>query len=157
MSECIPPTEGRVIEHTAEALNEKFFRDIEARVQYYSARIESIQQRLDELECEWDIERVLETQASSLVLIGLILGATVNRKWFMLSAAVAGFFLQHAIVGWCPPIPIFRRLGVRTTREINQERYALKALRGDFDKVNSKSDEQPLGKAEKALRAARIS
>ncbi|HBG27049.1 MAG: hypothetical protein A2Y10_01580 [Planctomycetes bacterium GWF2_41_51] len=152
----MPSTESRVIEHTDEAFNEKFWRDIEARIQYYSARIESIQQRLDELECEWDIERVLETQASSLILIGLFFGATVSRKWFMLPALVSGFFLQHALMGWCPPVPVFRRLGVRTTREINQERYALKALKGDFDEVNSKSDEHPLGKAEKALRAAKI-
>jgi len=46
---------------------------------------------------------------------------------------VFGFFFQHATQGWCPPIPVFRRMGVRTRREINRERYALKALRGDFD------------------------
>jgi hypothetical protein len=34
-----------------------------------------------------------------------------------------------------PPIPLFRRLGVRTAREIERERYAIKALRGDFDDI----------------------
>jgi hypothetical protein len=29
-------------------------------------------------------------------------------------------------------MPLFRRFGVRTSREIERERYALKALRGDF-------------------------
>ena len=45
------------------------------------------------------------------------------------------FLLQHALQGWCPPLPLFRRLGVRTAREIARERYALQALRGDFDDV----------------------
>jgi hypothetical protein len=34
--------------------------------------------------------------------------------------------------GWCPPLTVFRRLGVRTRREIDLERYAIKALRGDL-------------------------
>lgn len=32
----------------------------------------------------------------------------------------------------CPPILILRRVGFRTQPEISEERYALKALRGDF-------------------------
>ncbi|MCA9457611.1 MAG: hypothetical protein KC587_13175, partial [Nitrospira sp.] len=43
--------------------------------------------------------------------------------------------LQHAIQGWCPPVPLFRRMGIRTTHEIQQERHALKALRGDYRDV----------------------
>ena len=64
--------------------------------------------------------------------MGLALGATVDRKWFIFPAAVAGFLLQHALEGWCPPLPLFRRLGFRTQSEIDYERYALKSLRGDF-------------------------
>lgn len=41
--------------------------------------------------------------------------------------------LQHAVQGWCPPVPVFRRLGIRTAREIDLERYGLKAIRGDFN------------------------
>jgi hypothetical protein len=47
----------------------------------------------------------------------------------------SGFLLQHALQGWCPPVSLFRRLGVRTSAEIEQERYALKALRGDFQNI----------------------
>ena len=32
-------------------------------------------------------------------------------------------------------LPVVRKLGVRT-REINRQKYALKALRGDFDHVS---------------------
>lgn len=35
--------------------------------------------------------------------------------------------------GWAPPVPILRTIGVRTLQEIDHEKYALKALRGDFD------------------------
>ncbi len=34
--------------------------------------------------------------------------------------------------GWCPPVPILRRLGFRTSFEIEQERQALKLIRGDY-------------------------
>jgi hypothetical protein len=63
---------------------------------------------------------------------------------------VTGFLLQHAIQGWCPPVPILRRLGFRTADEINRERYALKALRGDF-----KDAEKPKTPAESATTVRR--
>ena len=53
---------------------------------------------------------------------------------------VQGFFLQHGVEGWCPPLPIFRRLGIRMQAEIEAERYALKALRGDFADAASEAD-----------------
>ena len=65
-------------------------------------------------------------------VVGLSLGLTVSRKFFLVPFAVQSFFLQHALQGWCPPIPLLRRLGVRTQAEIDAEKYALKALRGDF-------------------------
>ena len=86
----------------------------------------------------WDIERTLEANASLVALIGLGLGAFVHRRFYLLPAVVAGFLLQHALQGWCPPLPVFRRLGVRTAREI-EERTTLKALRGDFQGVPAAS------------------
>jgi hypothetical protein len=50
-------------------------------------------------------------------------------------------------------VPILRRFGFRTADEINTERYALKALRGDFDAVPEKSS--PAGSANAALKAVR--
>lgn len=46
---------------------------------------------------------------------------------------VAGLHLQHALRGWCPPLPVLRRLGFRTRAEIDRERYALKVVRDDLD------------------------
>jgi hypothetical protein len=93
---------------------------------------QAIQQRLRELDREWDIERAIEANASSLALIGVALGAFVNRRFLVLPAAVAAFLLQHALQGWCPPVPILRRLGFRTQSEIERERCALLRLLDDF-------------------------
>ena len=47
-------------------------------------------------------------------------------------SSVTWFMLQHALQGWCPPLPVLRRMGVRTAAEIHQEIIALRILRGDF-------------------------
>lgn len=61
------------------------------------------------------------------------------------------FLLQHALQGWCPPIEVFRMLGRRSRNELDAERTALKADRGDFDGLPS----APLPQvAEQALQAA---
>jgi hypothetical protein len=66
-------------------------------------------------------------------LSGLALGVTVNRKLLVIPAIVLGFLLQHGIQGWCPPLPILRRLGLRTQQEIAAEKYVVRAMRGDFE------------------------
>lgn len=129
----IPSTVARVPQQTANAVNEEIRRQTDEQVGASAAAGRAaIDSRLHELDFEWDIERTLEANAATASLVGLTLGTAVNRKWFLLPAAVAGFLLQHAIQGWCPPLPIFRRLGFRTQSEIDYERYALKLLRGDF-------------------------
>ena len=52
------------------------------------------------------------------------------------SFSIMGFLFQHAVTGWCPPVPVMRRLGVRTRSEIDREKFALKALRGDFKNLS---------------------
>jgi hypothetical protein len=89
--------------------------------------------RLDDLGREWDIERVLQLNAAVIAGAGLLLGSRLDRRFLLLPAAVFSFLLQHALQGWCPPLPVFRRLGVRSAREIERHRYGVKALRGDFD------------------------
>ena len=129
----MPSTLNRVHDNTDAEVNERIRRQTQANIaRYANADPVAIERRLAELDREWDIERCVETLAPSLTLAGLFLGVTVNKKWLILPAVVQGFFLQHALQGWCPPIPVLRRLGVRTQAEIDQERYALKALRGDF-------------------------
>ena len=84
--------------------------------------------RIEALDREWDVERILEVNAPTLALTGLVLGVTVNKKWLLVPGIVLSFLLQHNLQGWCPPLPILRRLGVRTRGEIDREKYALKAV-----------------------------
>ena len=91
-----------------------------------------VARQLNKLRREWDLERALQTWFASIVLTGAALGATRDRRWMALPALAAGFMLHHAVQGWCPPLPLFRRLGFRTHAEIARERYALKGMRGDF-------------------------
>jgi hypothetical protein len=130
----LPATTRRVARHTSLEINERIARQTEFNVAKYASRSPSeIDARLAQLDQEWDIERLLEANASALMLVGTLLAARVNRKWLYLPLAVSSFLLLHALQGWCPPLPLLRRMGYRTETEINQERYALKALRGDFE------------------------
>jgi hypothetical protein len=143
----LPATSTRVEQNSSPDLNEHIrARTDTALQQLEGSEPQQITERLAELDREWDIERVLQLNASALAGIGLLLGTTVDRRFMLLPLAVFSFFAQHALQGWCPPIPVFRRLGVRTAREIERERYALKAMRGDFDGV------PPAGRAEPAER-----
>ncbi|HYD05874.1 MAG TPA: hypothetical protein VEC60_09115 [Reyranella sp.] len=132
-------TVRRVPDHTDDAVNDRILEDTARRVLYYSHHRDGIDRRLRQLDREWDIERVLETNASALAFLGIVLGSVGDRRWLRLSAVVTAFLFQHAVQGWCPPIPMLRRLGIRTAREIEVERVALKALRGDFDTVGDAS------------------
>lgn len=119
----------RVRRSTSSDLNEKIDRYTDSNIQsYLNSSHATIQKRIQELDEEWDVERVLEANAATLALTGLALGLTVNRKWLALPAVVMGFLFQHSIQGWCPPLPVLRRLGVRTRGEIDREKYALKSL-----------------------------
>jgi hypothetical protein len=138
----------RVRANTSEEINRQIDRELEARVREYAqSSPDEITRRIDELDREWDMERLLETNASALAFTGLVLGVTHNKKWLVVPGVVLSFLFQHAVQGWCPPVPVFRRLGVRTRKEIDREKYALKVLRGDFDVAES----QP--RVEGALRA----
>jgi len=110
-------------------------KNIQRNLNAYYNNQEAIERRLMELDAEWDIERALEANASVLMLTGLTLGITQNRKWLGLSTVVAGFLLNHALFGWCPPLPVLRAMGFRNRAEIDKEKFALKALRGDFENV----------------------
>jgi hypothetical protein len=135
-----PATRTRVPENTAASVNEDIRRQSEARVRYYARHPEKIGMRLRELDREWDIERAIEVNAALLAFSGVVLGATADRRWLLLPALVTGFLFQHGIQGWCPPVPVLRRLGFRTSYEIEQERNALKAVRGDYAGVDQAID-----------------
>ena len=141
LKDTIPPTTDRVEMNTAPEVNARIHREIEQDVaSVEGADAAEITGRIQELEREWDIERVLEANASVIILLSVVLGFFVNRKWLIFPAVVATFLLQHAVQGWCPPLVPWRRAGVRSQKEINEEIIALRLLRGDFKPTNKAAD-----------------
>ena len=122
---------------TKPKVQEKIDKGIREQIIHFASQPkEVITRRIFELENEWDIERVLEANAAGVGLASLMWGVTVNKKYLALTGTVLGFLLLHSIRGWCPPVPVLRRLGVRTRREIDRELFALKVLRGDFQTMS---------------------
>lgn len=128
----------RVRANTPPEINQAIDTEIAATVRFYAGKTDyEITKRIKELDLEWDIERYLEANAAIFTFIGAALGLKKNQNWFVLPLIVSIFLLQHAVQGWCPPLSIFRRLGIRTRREIEVEKYAMKTLRGDFDEIST--------------------
>jgi len=132
----LPSTTDRVSANTTDSVNTRVRREMEERIAFLARNPSRIADRLGELDREWDVERVLEANAATLAFSGVALAAAHDRRWLALPALVTAFLFQHALQGWCPPLPVLRRLGFRTASEIAEERYALKALRGDFARVD---------------------
>jgi hypothetical protein len=117
----------RVRSSTAAHVNEEIDHQTDINIHHYKGKSRTeILERIQMLDKEWDIERVLEVNASTLALTGLMLGLAKNRKWLLLPGIVLPFLLQHGVQGWCPPLPLLRRLGIRTRGEIDREKYELK-------------------------------
>jgi hypothetical protein len=136
----LPTARERVPGNTSAEVNRTIESGIEERVRKALANPARIDRRIHELKEEWDIERAVELNASLLAFFGTALGYFVHPYWLMLSALVTAFLFQHALQGWCPPVPILRRMGFRTSYEIEEERQALKAVRGDYSSVASNQD-----------------
>jgi hypothetical protein len=131
----------RVRMHTAAAVLRRIDDETVDRLRDYAdAGAETISLRLQELDREWDIDRVIEAEAASTGLLGLALGALWWRGFLAVPAWVGGALLVHALIGWYPLLPVLRRERLRTAREIARERYALKALRGDFADMEQPTD-----------------
>lgn len=149
----IPATTQRVPEHTANHVNQQIRERTRRNVERVAAQgPAAIDRRLRELDAEWDVERTLETNAATITAVGSGLALLVDRRFALVPLVVGSFLLQHAVQGWCPPLPVFRRMGLRTQTEIDEERAALKALRGDFRDV---AGSNPRERAAGALAAAR--
>lgn len=131
----------RVRKNTPDKYNEEIDAMTLDNIKKYSVTPEVITYRLKKLDKEWGIERWLELNMSVISLIGITLALTVSPYWIILTCIVLLFFIQHAVQGWCPPLPIFRANKVRTRAEIDKEKYALKAIRGDFKGMSTSPEE----------------
>ena len=119
-------TKDKVRANTAQSINREIDRETEANIQQYKQQSAgAITERIKQLDKEWDIERTLELNASAVAFAGVILAATVNKRWLIVPGIVSFFLGQHAIQGWCPPLPLLRMFKIRTRKEIDKEKYAL--------------------------------
>lgn len=120
-------TFDKVRQMTPRSVNEKIDRQMLQRVEEISAQgPEAIKGRLQELEKEWDLDKVLMLNFSVLVFAQL-LAARKDKRWLWGPIIQTPFMAMHAILGWCPPSLWFRPLGFRTDKEIQSEREELMA------------------------------
>jgi hypothetical protein len=135
MQFTVSATRWRVPRSTSHDVGQKVRDAIDARLVHYANHPELIDERLAQLDREWHIERMIVANAAAVSLTGLCLAVTRSRAWLVLPAFAGGFLLQHAIQGWSPPVPALRRLGFRTSSEINAERYALIDIRNQLQRT----------------------
>lgn len=108
-------------------------RDTERNIAHH-ARMGAgeLEQRLAELDQEWDLERALLAGAGSVTMLAGVLGMLSSPLWLAVATIAGGTMLQQALHGDSLPQSLLRRLGFRKRSEIDLERYALKLLRGDL-------------------------
>ena len=122
----------RVRRHTAPHVNDNLDRLADVSVERCaSSGRDAIVARLGQLDREWDIDRALMVNFALLGGLTHELGERYTG-WKHFFRAQMGFLLLHAVVGWCPPVVVFRRLGFRTAKEIAAERSELVARLADL-------------------------
>lgn len=131
------PPHDRVRANTWPEVNAQLDREARLRLRTAAATAsaDDLSARIERLDTEWDFDRVLETEASLMGLAGLTLAAVFGRRLLVIPGFAAAMVFVHSTTGWYPLLPVFRRLGVRTRDEIDRERYAVKAIRGDFHDI----------------------
>ena len=143
-----------VRQHTPEPVNRRIDERVEACVRAMAAQDRySHTAYLSKLEQEWDLNRALLVGTSALALSSVALSRKRGSGWLGLGIAACVLALQHGLTGFGPATAVARLLGVRTRSEIDLEKYAVKALRGDFCRIPI-HDAGPLARANAALVAA---
>lgn len=87
--------------------------------------------RLRQLDREWDQEQTLQFGAAAVGFLGAVLSLTVSSAFALLPAFAFATLAQYLIQGWCPPLVLLARAGLRSSNEIDRERYALTASFGE--------------------------
>lgn len=127
-----------VRENTNPEINRRIDRFTEDNIRYYATQPERvITRRIDKLEKEWDVQKMVQAVDSGVALGSIFLGVLGSKKWWFITTLAAASSGAHAVKGWSPCTVMFRRMGFRTRQEIDREKYALKALRGDFQELST--------------------
>lgn len=111
----------------------------------------AITERLCELEVEWTAGRAAKATAGVLIVVGLGLSLTVNLM-FLIVPIIGGAVMFQYIFGRTSLIgQLFHAFGFRSGSEIDQEKMALRVLRGDFASlptVHMIEDREAVGRME---------
>jgi len=92
----------------------------------------AINDRLAHLDHEWSAGRVAKAALAVVILIGVVLAITVNGWWAVVPAVAGLLLLQHLFARFSWVVWLAERAGFRPKAEIEQEKFALRTLRGDF-------------------------
>lgn len=63
------------------------------------------------------IENAIRALAGTMVLLSLALWYFVSEKWLFLTGFVGLNLFQSAFTGFCPAEMVFRKLGLKTSKE----------------------------------------
>jgi hypothetical protein len=117
--------QDRIRDNTADHVRRKIDAGTEQAIAgAVAAGPEAIAARLRDLGREWNADRAVMANFAILGGLSYVLGRR-NRGWRTFFHVQLGFLLYHSIFGWCPPLPVFRRLGFRSQQEIDAERARL--------------------------------
>jgi hypothetical protein len=106
-------------------------------LRYYGAVGEpGLTARIQALESEWDGETFTATALSAAGVAGLVMALFGSRMWRLLAWVALPALLVLTRKDWRSPPALQAFLGLRSRREIQEEKYALKAMRGDFRRVD---------------------
>jgi hypothetical protein len=124
------PEQDPIRERTSDRANQRIDQQTRGAIAEATSPA-AIRARLGQLDREWTIDRALML---NFAIIGGIASmramGNMRRRgwpggWGALFVTQLGFLAYHALKRWCPPMPVFRRLGFRSDREIAEERVVL--------------------------------
>src|SRR5262245_44285753 len=93
---------------------------------------QAIEDRMAELDREWTAGRATKATIGVLLVTGFALTALLS-PWWLVMPTIGGFFLLQYLFSRTSWLGLaFREMGFRTGFEVDQEKVALKVLRGDF-------------------------
>jgi hypothetical protein len=116
--------QDRIRDHTSDRTNRSIDHETMGAIDDAMLTPGGVEERLAELDREWDVDRALMLNFGIVGALSAWKGRR-SRAWGAFFWIQMGFLIHHALRGWCPPMPLFRRLGFRSRNEIAAERVAL--------------------------------
>ena len=107
--------------------------DLQCRLaQLADAGPAAINDRLAQLDREWSAGRATKVTLAFVVLVGMAMTLAFGTWWAILPVAGGLFLFQYAFTRTSWMGNMFREVGFRSGAQIEEEKFALKTLRGDF-------------------------